>query len=89
MNEQSELVRCISSHTYAQRPVSFTYKDREYQVKQMIAEWREPSEKSFIVLSECGQRFKLSFDYEEQVWRIQPEPGETPTHITDQECRYG
>ncbi|MBN2045337.1 MAG: hypothetical protein JW757_09985 [Anaerolineales bacterium] len=76
--DRPQPVRCASGYTYAQRPVGFTYAGQEYQVRQVIAEWRQPSEKKFIVLTESSVQFELSYEIETHLWRIRLQTGETP-----------
>jgi hypothetical protein len=76
VNAEIGHVKCTSGYTYAQRPVSFTFEGQEIQVKEIVAEWREPAAKKFVVLSEHGQQFELGYQIEEQQWQILLLPGD-------------
>lgn len=52
-------VSYFSGHTYAQRPVSFTWNDRLYHVEKVLAEWKTPDAKIFLVCTTSGEEFEL------------------------------
>lgn len=70
MSDRSGLVKCASGYTYAQRPVSFTHDGKEYRVREIAAEWREPEAKKFIILTTNDRRFELNYLIESQQWQI-------------------
>jgi len=43
----------------AQRPIAFTVGDRKFTVDRVIAEWRSPDGKFFLVQTPDGQVFSL------------------------------
>ena len=85
---EQDTVRCHSGDSYAQRPLSFRYQDEEYQVAQIAAEWQEPHEKKFLVITQNGDTFELIYQIDEQFWRIRPIPGETLDKQGDQTKNY-
>ncbi len=54
-----EQVSFYSGHSHAERPVAFTWNDKCYQVENVIAEWRTPDGKIFLVQTTDGQKFEL------------------------------
>jgi hypothetical protein len=52
-------VSYFSGYTYAQRPVSFTWNDRPYQVETVLGEWKTPDKKIFLVRTTSGEEFEL------------------------------
>ncbi|MDP2727873.1 MAG: hypothetical protein Q8P59_10060 [Dehalococcoidia bacterium] len=67
-------VRCYSSHTYAQRPVSFVLEGREYRVQDVLRTWREPRRALFRVSTEEGLVFNLEYDEVDDIWWLRDEP---------------
>ena len=43
----------------AQRPIAFTVEGEEFTVDRVLAEWRTPEGKFFLVQTQDGQIFKL------------------------------
>ena len=54
-------VSFISGYTYAQRPAAFTWNDRDYQVESVLAEWKTPGGKIFLVRTTSGEEFELIY----------------------------
>ncbi|MEJ2757029.1 MAG: hypothetical protein P8046_00980 [Anaerolineales bacterium] len=57
-------VAADSIHFYAgssgaQRPISFTAEGKEFAVDRVLAEWRTPEGKFFLVQTQDGEIFKL------------------------------
>ena len=65
-----DAVRCHSGYTYAQRPVSFTHDGKDYRVARVITEMKFPDGKQFLVETESGQIFKLTFSESSGDWLI-------------------
>ena len=63
-------VRCYSGHTYAERPVSFRWKDVEYPVGQIEKAWQEPGKRYFQVLAGGNKRFRLCYNVAEEQWSL-------------------
>jgi len=40
-------VACYSGHTYAERPVSFIWREKEYKIKEIEKTWFEPGKRFF------------------------------------------
>ncbi|NIX59531.1 MAG: hypothetical protein GWN14_27305 [candidate division Zixibacteria bacterium] len=51
----------ISGYTYAQRPVSLMWEDRKYEVETVIAEWKTPEGKHFMVSTTSGDEFEIIY----------------------------
>jgi hypothetical protein len=65
-------VQCYSGHTYAERPFSFTWRGREYQVVEIVQEWRDENGKCFIVWAGDNKSFKLCYNEAQDIWRLEP-----------------
>lgn len=63
-------VSCYSGHTYAQRPVSFTFEDKDYKVTEIIKEWQSPEGKRFQVKTEDNKTFKLCYNEAQDKWQV-------------------
>lgn len=63
-------VTCYSGRTYADRPFSFVWQDRQYEVKEIEKEWQEPGEKHFQVRTEDDRRFELCYYEGNDLWSI-------------------
>ena len=55
-------VTFISGYTYAQRPTALTWNDQKYQVETVLAEWKTPDGKIFLVRTTGGEEFELVYD---------------------------
>jgi len=51
----------VSGYTYAQRPAVFAWEGREYQVEAVLAEWKTPDGKNFVVRTTSGEEFELVY----------------------------
>ncbi len=61
-------VTCYSGHSYADRPASFVWQGKQYEVNEIEKEWLEPRQKHFIVRAtgEKGEkRFDICYDERE------------------------
>jgi hypothetical protein len=63
-------VRCYSGRTYAKRPVSFLWQDREYEVAEIEKEWLEPGERHFRVCTTGNQLFHLRYVEQADQWYL-------------------
>ena len=54
-------VEFFSGHTYAQRPVAFTWEGQNYQVESVLAESMTPEGKIFLVRTVSGEEFELVY----------------------------
>jgi len=61
-------VTCYSGHTYAERPQSFLWQGREYNVKQIEKAWQEPGERLFKVTTGEGKSFELCYNEAADQW---------------------
>lgn len=58
-------VEFYSGHTYAQRPVAFTWEGHHYQVETVLAESMTPDGKIFLVRTTSGKEFELVYQEDE------------------------
>ena len=63
-------VDCYSGHTYAERPRSFEWEDREYEVAEVERAWVEPGERHFRVRTKDNKLFKLWYNEAEKEWSL-------------------
>ena len=68
MNKNSLKVTCYSSHTYAERPVSFLWQGEEIKIKEIENAWREPSKRLFKIITEQGKLFELCYNEMADQW---------------------
>ena len=67
-----ENVECRSDTEYAERPLSLVWDGRRYEIAEIVARWRGPSEKGFRVKTADGQAFDLTYREIPDEWLIQP-----------------
>ena len=65
-------VECRSDSTFAERPLSLTWDGYHYEIAEIVARWRGPSEKGFRVKTTDGQAFDLTYREVPDEWQIQP-----------------
>ncbi len=63
-------VRCYSGHIYAERPVSFRYEDREYDIEEIEREWLEPGERHFQVRTRDNKSGQLCYNEVTKEWSL-------------------
>lgn len=66
------VVECLSSATYAQRPLAFTWQGQRLIIEEVLSEWRRPGENCFRVRTTTGQVFDLIWNENADGWHIQP-----------------
>ena len=75
--EQATQVQCYSGRSYSDRPASFAWQDKQYEVKDIEKEWIEPGQKRFVLIatSKVGEkseksekRFEICYDEREDSW---------------------
>jgi hypothetical protein len=63
-------VRCYSGHTYAERPQSFCWEGKEYEVTAIEKDWQEPGKKCFQVRTRDSKLCQLCYNDMENTWSI-------------------
>jgi len=69
-------VTCYSGRSYADRPVSFVWDQKRYEITKIEREWLEPGEKHFIVKAtrsgstESEKRLEICYHTQEDIWRL-------------------
>ena len=61
-------VRCYSGHTYAERPESFRWEGKDYEVVEVVKAWQEPGEKHFLVCTGDNKTFQLCYNGVKKQW---------------------
>ena len=67
-----ENVECRSDSEYAERPLSLVWDGHRYEIAEIVARWRGPSEKGFRVKTTNGQAFDLTYRELPDEWVVQP-----------------
>jgi putative sterol carrier protein len=65
-----ELVECHSGFTYADKPVALNWEGRRLEIVEILAEWRTPDEKHFLVQTTAGRKFTLAYSQSTDEWQI-------------------
>ena len=63
-------VKCYSGHTYAERPKSFQWEDKEYEVQEIEKAWLEPGERHFQVRTKDNKTFRLCYNEAKDQWLL-------------------
>ena len=63
-------VNCYSGHTYAERPVSFTWQGVDYEVEEVEKAWQGPGERCFLVKTRDNKSFQLCYNEAEDQWSL-------------------
>ncbi len=63
-------VEAYSGHTHPQRPTSFVWRGRPYQVEEVTAEWRERSRKHFLVRTTEDEVYEVCYDEPNDQWLL-------------------
>lgn len=70
--DQQKKVECRSDSSFAERPLSLIWQGRSYEIAEIIARWRGPSEKGFRVKTADGHAFELTYLELPDDWVVQP-----------------
>ncbi len=63
-------VECYSGYAYAERPVTFVWRGRRYQIEQILKRWRSPEGPGFWVLASGDVRFELIYSEANDEWAL-------------------
>lgn len=63
-------VNCYSGHTYAERPKSFIWEGREYEVEEIERAWQEPGKRHFQVSTRDNKLFRLCYNEIQKQWSL-------------------
>lgn len=67
-----ETVWCLSSSSYADQPLAFTWQGVRIQVQVVIQRWRSVQGMNFQVQAEDGKQYNLFYDESLDSWSIGP-----------------
>ncbi len=70
-----ELIECLSSSSYAERPVAFLWEGRRLEIASILSRWQTPERRCFRVQTGDRRTFDLAYLEAENRWQIQPTPG--------------
>jgi hypothetical protein len=68
--ETAVSVACYSGQTYAERPLSFEWQGRRYEVAETEQAWREPGRRCFRVVTAAEERFILCYKEAQDKWYL-------------------
>jgi len=63
-------VRCYSGQSYAERPKSFNWEDKDYEVAEIEAEWRGVGTRNFRVRTKDNKLFQLCYNESQDQWSL-------------------
>ena len=63
-------VTCYSGRSFADRPASFVWQGRKYEVKDIERGWLEPGQRHFLVKTEDDRRFEICYHEPEDSWSL-------------------
>lgn len=70
MEGETVNVTCYSGRHYDDRPVSFIWRGKRHEVRQIDKEWLEPGERSFTVRTTDEKTFIISYHRREDRWSL-------------------
>lgn len=62
-------VMCHSGSAYGERPLAFDWEGQRLDVEAVVAQWRAPGERVFVVSADQW-RFELIYNEAQDAWRI-------------------
>ena len=63
-------VHCYSGQSYAERPLSFAWEGKEYEVAEIEREWRGVGERHFQVRTKDNKLFQLCYNESQDQWSL-------------------
>lgn len=63
-------VQTYSGHTYAERPVSFSWDGAQHRVAEIEKSWQEPEQRCFQVRTDENKIFRLCYNTIHNQWTI-------------------
>ena len=79
----SNHVFCHSGHEFAERPTAFIWQGERHQVKDVVARWRTPYGKRFLVRTADTRIFTVIYNESSGFWRIEQGIHQAPTSSLD------
>lgn len=72
-NEMSNSVICRSDSAYAERPLAFFWQGRRIEIVSILARWRTPEGRRFLVKTQEFGLFNLCYDEHNKTWQVNQE----------------
>jgi hypothetical protein len=66
----TDKVACHSETMYAERPISFEYREIRLQVYEIFQRWRTPQGMRFRVVASDDQVYELTYDLAADSWLV-------------------
>jgi hypothetical protein len=79
LSRDSDQVFCRSGHEFAERPTAFIWEGERLQIDELVARWRTPYGKRFLVRIDDNRIFTLIFFESSASWQV--EQGDKPLFI--------
>jgi len=82
-------VKCYSGYRSTERPTSFVWAQKQYEIERVVKQWRTPDEHGFLVVVEGGDQFVLTYHEHLDQWSLHlPQQARTlndstPLHAVD------
>jgi hypothetical protein len=70
-----ELVECLSSSTYPERPLRLHWEGRWLEISTLLSRWQTPGRRHFRVRTTETQTFELIYFETDLHWQITPLSG--------------
>ncbi len=68
--QTGDRVRCLSGHTYADRPTAIIYRGQERQIVEILDRWQIPGARCFRVRVDGDAIFELCYEEMNDEWQI-------------------
>ena len=70
LSSDTDQVFCHSGYEFAERPTAFIYGGERFPVEKVVARWRIPHGKRFLVQTVENRTFILQYDETSSEWSI-------------------
>jgi hypothetical protein len=67
----SEMVECLSGFAYEDRPFALTWESQRQEIIRILAEWRTPQDKFFLVWTASDKRYRLVYHIPDATWQVE------------------
>jgi aminotransferase len=78
-----ELVECLSSSTYPERPLRLQWEGRWLEISALLSRWQTPGRRHFRVRTADAQTFELTFFETDLRWQIASLSGGSMQEVTE------
>ena len=68
----NDIVEYHSGYVYAERPITISWLEKRWEVKEILSQCHTPEGKFFRVCTQNNQIFELLYKESEDIWQIKP-----------------